>query len=359
MRRRGRGPGAKGRGGAALCILAGLAAFSGCGKYVDFTLPVVSGGDPKMTFTFEPVPVPVLTRGEGWDSRDVLNPSVINKIPEPPTSGPQSLAPEFLNFYSGFDGQTWRTGVAESDDGIHWRKEPTRFEPDPRTWEGSYIAANGSALAFGGQYWYWYQAGPKGQPRIGLVRMDPGRAPRRERRPVLEPGPYGSWDERAVADPCVLRIEPYFYMFYLGQDRARRQRLGVARSRDGLQWQKLRSNPVLELGEPGSFDENGLGEPAVWISHGFYWMLYTGRDAAENRRLGLARSNDGIRWRKLPTVFAGAEDWDSKVMCDPSVLLNGTDIGVWFGGGDVASPDENLNGQIGFGVLRPALGEAR
>jgi hypothetical protein len=27
-------------------------------------------------------------------------------------------------------------------------------------------------------------------------------------------------------------------------------------------------------------------------------------------------------------------------------------VGVWFGGGDVASPDENLHGQIGYGVLR-------
>ena len=95
-------------------------------------------------------------------------------------------------------------------------------------------------------------------------------------------------------------------MYYLGQDRARRQRLGVARSRDGVHWEKLRSNPVLELGGPGAFDENGLGEPAVWQSHGFYWMLYTGRDDRENRRLGLARSTDGVRWKKLPAVFAGA-----------------------------------------------------
>ena len=36
-----------------------------------------------------------------------------------------------------------------------------------------------------------------------------------------------------------------------------------------------------------------------------------------------------------------------------AVLVEGDTIRVWFGGGDVASPDENLHGQIGYGTLRP------
>lgn len=230
-----------------------------------------------------------------------------------------------------------------------------RAFPEPGTWEGSYIAANGSALLVDGQLWIWYEAAEKGAHRIGLAR-DFHKLP----QPVLGRGPYMSWDERAVADPCVIRIPPYFYLYYLGQDRAAppRQRLGVARSRDGVRWEKLRSNPVLEPGEPGSFDENGLGEPAVWQFRGFYWMLYTGRDAGENRRLGLARSLDGVHWRKLPAIFSGSETWDSKVICDPSVLVENGEIRVWFGGGDVARPDENLHGQIGYGVLRPVYSSA-
>jgi predicted GH43/DUF377 family glycosyl hydrolase len=223
------------------------------------------------------------------------------------------------------------------------------LSPDPQTWEGSYIAANGSAVSYQGSLWYWYQSGPKGQPEIGLARSNGSRIWRKEPKPVLDRGPYSSWDEIAVADPYVIRIEPYFYLYYLGQDRARQQRLGVARSTDGLHWQKLRSNPILELGETGAFDEAGLGEPSVWESNGFYWMLYTGRDLSENRRLGLARSTDGVQWVKLPAVFAGSQAWDSKVICDPS-----TDGRiVYFGGGDVASPDENLHGRIGMGRLTP------
>jgi hypothetical protein len=81
-------------------------------------------------------------------------------------------------------------------------------------------------------------------------------------------------------------------------------------------------------------------------------MLYTGRGAGEVRQLGLARSTDGVHWTKMRDVFAGAHEWDSKVMCDPSVeLIDDSTVAVWFGGGNVARPDENLNGQIGFGTL--------
>jgi len=327
-------------------VLLAALLLTGCGRYADFTLPPLSGGDTSLTYRWEPLPEPVLTRGENWDSHDVLNPSVVL------VTGPPAPDPLF-NFYSGFDGQTWRTGLATSPDGLHWQKQGLALMPDPRTWEGSYWATNGAAIFERQEFWYWYQAGPRVEPRIGLARSRDGRTWVKEPAPVLVPGPRGSWDERGVADPYVIRAGATLYMFYLGQDRAARQRLGLARSRDGVRWEKLRGNPILELGDPGAFDENGLGEPAVWQAKGFYWMLYTGRDTHENRRLGLARSTDGVVWHKLPAVFSGSEAWDARVVCDASVLASESQVRVWFGGGDKARPDENLDGQIGFAMLRP------
>ena len=255
---------------------------SGCGRYAEFTLPPLSGGDPHLTFALESQAAPILSPSDGWGSHDVLNPSVVRS---PWTNG------SLLNLYSGFDGHTWHTGLASSADGIRWQKLGKILSPDPQTWEGSYIAANGSALSYANQVWYWYVAGPEELPNLGLARASQPGNWRKEPAPALKPGPYDSWDERGVADPYVIRIEPYFYLYYLGQDRARRQRLGVARSSDGLQWEKLRSNPVLELGDIGAFDEAALGEPAVWSSDGFYWMLYTGLDPKNNRRLGIDRKS--------------------------------------------------------------------
>ena len=105
------------------------------------------------------------------------------------------------------------------------------------------------------------------------------------------------------------------------------------------------------------FDEVGLGEPAVWQQHGWYWMLYTGRDKKEYRRLGLAKSQDGVTWNRITEqpVLSGAFPWNSKVVCDPSVVLDGDKVRVWFGGGDKAEPAENLNGQIGYATLKLTL----
>jgi predicted GH43/DUF377 family glycosyl hydrolase len=317
-----------------------LIATTSCARYADFRLPPPDSQGPGAPWTWDPQPEPVLSRGPSpdWDSGDVLNPSVVR------------VQGHYLNLYSGYDGKSWHTGVAESIDGLHWSKYGRVLSPEG--WEGSYIAANGSVLEFQGELYYWYQAGTP--PRIALAKSRDGRKWTRHPDAVVPLGPRGSFDERAVADPYVIRRGDSFYLYYLGQDRARRQRLGVARSADGVAWEKLRSNPILELGAPGSFDESGLGEPAVWTSGGSYWMLYTGRDRSEFRRTGLARSTDGVTWqRDSMTPLEGNQPWDRAVLCDPTVEVTAEGIvRVWFGGGDVPSPDQNLHGQIGFGVLR-------
>ena len=119
---------------------------------------------------------------------------------------------------------------------------------------------------------------------------------------------------------------------------------------------------MLELGDLGAFDETGLGEPAVWQEQGSYWMLYTARDRREVRRLGLARSQDGVRWQRVTTdpVLAGPHPWNSAVVCDPTVLpAESSGVHVWFGGGNRAEPAENLNGQIGYARFMLRIGEGQ
>ncbi len=314
----------------ALVLLAG-----GCGRYADFALPAPDSSGPAAPFAWEAIAAPVLERGE---ASDVLNPSVVR------------FRGAYWNFYSEYDGKTWHTAAATSPDGLAWTKAGRVLSPEG--WEGGYIAANGAALVVGDTLYYWYQAGSP--PRIALARSSDGRTWTRLGE-VVPLGPRGSFDERAVADPYVIRAGDFYYLFYLGQDRAVRQRLGVARSSDGISWEKLRANPVLEPGGFGAFDEYGLGEPAVWSSGGSWWMLYTGRGQGERRRIGLARSADGVRWERVEDFapLSGTQAWNSQVMCDPTIeRLPDGGLRVWFGGGDVPSPDQNLHGQIGLGFLR-------
>src|ERR1017187_7444883 len=163
---------------------------AGCGRYANFTLPEVPGGDPSLVFRFMAEPEPVLTRDQ---FRDALNPSVAGRV----------------NLYSVYDGQ-WHTALATSEDGMHWRKQGIVL----RAAAGDYIAANGSTLSYGGGISYWYETGKKDRLRISLARSKDARTWRREAAPVLETGPVGAWDERAVADPYVIRTGGYFYMYY-------------------------------------------------------------------------------------------------------------------------------------------------
>ncbi|MCC6586541.1 MAG: hypothetical protein IT168_07470 [Bryobacterales bacterium] len=323
---------------ASLALLA-LATIVACGRYDDFRLPPPAGKFTDVNVRWEARPEPVMARADGWQAVDVLNPSVIER------SG------QLLNLYSAYDGRTWHTGVATSQNGFDWQSRQRVLSPN-RPWEGDYIAANGSVVYRDTEFLYWYQAGST--PRIGLARSRDGNAWTKHPLPVVDLGPRGSWDERGVADPYVIEAGGELFLFYLGQDRARRQRLGMARSSDGVHWWKLRTNPILELGGVGTFDENGLGEPAVWTQHGRWWMLYTGRDRQEYRRMGLAWSTDGVKWQRYSenAVIKGEQPWDEKVVCDATVLPGpGGRWRVWFGGGDVPHPAENIHGQIGYGEL--------
>src|SRR5215467_5630792 len=107
--------------------------LAGCGRYADFTLPTPAGPARNIRYTFHARPAPVLGRGApgSFDSHDALNPAVVNRDGV------------LYNFYSGFDGTTWRTGLATSRNGLDWQKQGVVLEPDSSTWEGSYSAGNG------------------------------------------------------------------------------------------------------------------------------------------------------------------------------------------------------------------------
>ena len=224
----------------------------------------------------------------------------------------------------------------------------SRREPD--TWEGKYIAANGAALLVGGAVLVLVRRRARGIASASAwrVRRDAqplaqGAGPGARTRPARQLG--RARRRRPVRDP-----HRRLFLHVLSRPGSRAPAApGVARSTDGIHWEKLRTNPILELGEDGAFDENGLGEPAVWQSHGFYWMLYTGRDRRRASPPGPgALDATASRGRSSPASIAGHASVERESGLRPHrggrrrrASASGSAAAM------CASPDENLHGQIG------------
>jgi predicted GH43/DUF377 family glycosyl hydrolase len=119
-------------------------------------------------------------------------------------------------------------------------------------------------------------------------------------KPVLEPGAAGAWDSLSVAHPSVIHHEGVFWMYYSGTD-GRHRRIGLARSGNGIAWKKLPA-PVFSSGPEGSWDAGGIFHPSVVHDGRRFVMAYAGwSDGASEvfSRIGIAVSTDGLKWSRI------------------------------------------------------------
>ena len=190
-------------------------------------------------------------------------------------------------------------------------------------------------------YFLWYDGADSVDPysgwAIGLATSQDGlRWERRPENPVLSPGPPGSWDGASVHDPRVVWDGRRFLMWYSGYDGAR-WRIGLASSDDGVRWAKHPGNPVLEPGPPGSWDGASVAYSSVVVQDGGYRMWYQGGDSAGVWRIGYATSQDGVHWRKSdrnPVLSPGPESaWDAGRVFTPHVLPWGVGYLMLYTGG--------------------------
>ena len=77
--------------------------------------------------------------------------------------------------------------------------------------------------------------------------------------------------------------------------------IGHAVSRDLVSWEYL--GFAMTRGAPGSWDDRNLATGSVIRRGGRYWMAFTGHKTGESlfvQRVGMAVSDDLVRWEKLP-----------------------------------------------------------
>lgn len=143
--------------------------------------------------------------------------------------------------------------------------------------------------------------------------------------PVLEPGSSGSWDDFIIACPDVIFDGTKFRMWYEGRTVDSNYEIGYAISFNGIDWEKHQTNPVLKVGESGSWDNQYVSDPVVKMESTVWKMWYGGGNNLFNSQIGYATSNDGVTWVKSdqnPVLSPGESgSWDEEGVRSPYVIL--------------------------------------
>ena len=128
--------------------------------------------------------------------------------------------------------------------------------------------------------------------------------------PIFTKGDIGDWDGTWIESPAILYNESTdeLQMWYNGSDTATwKIQIGLATSSNGINWTKHPSNPVLQNGDFGTYDDMWLGTPAVIYKNNYYEMWYSAAGSIDYNtttfkfdtlRISYATSDDGINWEK-------------------------------------------------------------
>lgn len=101
----------------------------------------------------------------------------------------------------------------------------------------------------------------------------------------------GAWDATGRAgDPSVFRVGDRWYMAWYSWDR-KNSADGLAWTTDEefpLNWRMYEKNPVLRIGEPGSFDALHAGKPFIVRTENRHYHFYTAVALDETRQIAVA-----------------------------------------------------------------------
>lgn len=213
----------------------------------------------------------------------------------------------FYMAYAGWDGKMNRIGLAKSKDLIHWERVGLILDVgEEGKWDSGSVS--GPYIYFEGETFYLFYVGfPKigyesGPGAIGLATSkDLINWEKNPSNPILKNIPGGLWERGGLYKPCVIKAGNLYYLFYNAKDREEsswHERIGVAFSRDLLHWEKYSGNPILDNGQEGAWDSITVGDPYIVKIDDIWYMFYYGFDGKKAQD-GVAISKDLINWKKL------------------------------------------------------------
>ena len=242
---------------------------------------------------------PVLTNGENdeWDNLRVSKPCVVLE---------DNL---YKMWYLGESRQNNKIvpkiGLATSPDGISWSKNESNpiFDLEKYEFPWAVFLRYFWILKENDHYKMWFSAvgveSYNNIESIGYAWSQDGINWEVYPQPVLERDTLSVWEDFYVSNPCVIKKDSTYYMFYGGLGRYGylfKESIGIAKSNDGKYWQKYAKNPILFYTEVSdAWDREFVTQPRVLqIKRDLYYLWYTGADKKNtkeelgNYQIGLA-----------------------------------------------------------------------
>ena len=219
-----------------------------------------------------------------------------------------------------------------------WTKIGTVLSKSASGWDD--VGVFSPCVIKDGNEYIMYYGGTEGiGNRIGFATSSDGITwTKSTNNPILDRN--GNW-ENDVHNPSVIKEGDTYKMWYSGYDG--KNRVGYATSTDGINWVRSDS-PVVDVGPPGSWDEDDILAPTVIKDGSLYKMWYQGHSENgsadydfNNAGIGYATSTDGINWTKYsgnPVLnYGSAGEWDSYGVGGPTVIKDSNGIyHMWYFG---------------------------
>ena len=224
----------------------------------------------------------------------------------------------------------------DSKDGVHWSNPVSVLNANEESgWENR---VNRACYWIKDGVWYlWYTGMNVNEAKIGLaISKDGYHFERYQKKPIIMP--TESYEKGAVMNPCVLwdDADSIFKMWYSAGEKFEPDVLCLATSKDGVNWEKYKNNPVFMHGV-NMYDQCKVGGCDIVKINERYLQFYIGYENIDNARICMAESADGIHWErnKLNPILSPTKSaWDSDAVYKPSVCLDAAEnkAYLWYNG---------------------------
>ena len=189
--------------------------------------------------------------------------------------------------------QTYGNGVkdalchAVSENGISdFKRNPTNpiFRPDGEWNCGRAIDAE--VFFYKNKYFLYYATrDPKMKIQLQGVATAPANTDFSrndwthisKQKPILKP--ELPWEGKCIEAASIIKRNGKLYMFYGGGYNNWPQQIGVAESNDGIKWQRLSDEPLLSNGKTGEWNSSESGHPHIFEdTDGRTYLFFQGND---------------------------------------------------------------------------------